>query len=368
MNNNNNSINRNFIMGSPMIKLNPWWVTGIVDAEGNFSVVTIKTKVVCAFKVTQRDHSVGILYDLFRYFNCGSISIDNREENSFKFAVYSLEDLCTILDHFDKYPLVGSKSLDYNDFKTVVKMRLNLSSITPKDLDKIIYIKLNMNKGRSFEERWNYLNGLTNVKLNPEWVQAFIDGEGSFQFGISNTVNKNKRYLSVYARLEIAQNSHDIRLLQFIRDFFGHGFLQPKYDISSLSDAKASRSVSRFVLSNNYVIIKFIDKYPMLTRKQLDYEDWKRLIELKNTKQHHTKDGLSKMISIRKGMNKFRTTVTISSDLEEQEDYIEANILGGFFKNIKEWLYKLLVAICFITLFLAYYLAKFAYIESNDYL
>lgn len=51
-------------------KLHPWWVTGIVDSEGNFSInYNSKTnKVTASFKVTQKDHSLIILTDLKEFF------------------------------------------------------------------------------------------------------------------------------------------------------------------------------------------------------------------------------------------------------------------------------------------------------------
>lgn len=55
--------------------------------------------------------------------------------------------------------------------------------------------------------------------------------------------------------------------------FFGHGYLKPKYDIDSLEAAKSSRIVNRYVVNQHSVITEFIDKYPMLTRKHLDYLD-----------------------------------------------------------------------------------------------
>jgi hypothetical protein len=54
---------------------------------------------------------------------------------------------------------------------------------------------------------------------------------------------------------------------------FGHGYLKPKYDIDSLEAAKASRIVNRYVINQHSVITEFLDKYPMLTRKYLDYLD-----------------------------------------------------------------------------------------------
>lgn len=106
-------------------KLSPHWVTGIVDAEGNFSInkqkIGDKYKFSLAFKVTQKEHSLGILYDLKNYFNCGHIHIDNRKENAYKFNVARREDIIKyVIPHFDKYPLITSKYLDYLDFKKVL--------------------------------------------------------------------------------------------------------------------------------------------------------------------------------------------------------------------------------------------------------
>jgi len=63
-----------------------------------------------------------------------------------------------------------------------------------ENLDIILDIKKNMNNGRSFEERWYFCENQV-IQLNNEWVQAFIDGEGNFQFEITNTINKGKSYV-----------------------------------------------------------------------------------------------------------------------------------------------------------------------------
>jgi hypothetical protein len=55
-----------------------------------------------------------------------------------------------IIPHFDKYPLVTSKQLDYLDFKKTLLLYLEKNSSCK---DKILLIKNNMNKKRSYEER-----------------------------------------------------------------------------------------------------------------------------------------------------------------------------------------------------------------------
>lgn len=135
-----------------------------------------------------------------------------------------------------------------------------------------------MNKSRSYEERWNYLKN-KEFNLAPEWIQAFIDGEGTFQCRIAETISRGNAYIAVNPTLEIAQKSHDVFVLNAIIKYLGIGYLKPKYDILSLKECKNSRIVSRAVFNQFDLIINFVDKYPMLTRKQLDYIDWKEIIE-----------------------------------------------------------------------------------------
>jgi len=84
---------KSFLPGD--IKLAPWWVTGIIDSEGNISIMVqkpsngvLRPKISLAIKVTQKEHSAsqGILLDLLKYFGCGNIIIDSRKENAYKFS------------------------------------------------------------------------------------------------------------------------------------------------------------------------------------------------------------------------------------------------------------------------------------------
>ena len=170
-----------------------WWVTGIADSEGNFSVnYNNKTKKCSfSFKVTQNINSAVILYYLKEFFKVGNINIDNKKTNGYKYVVSNRKDLINVIfPHFEKYPLEGSKHLDFLDLKKCVL----LMEESPNNIGKVLFIKSNMNKGRSYEQRWSYLKD-KKFKLNPEWVQAFIDGEGTFQCRIADTISRNSKYV-----------------------------------------------------------------------------------------------------------------------------------------------------------------------------
>jgi hypothetical protein len=49
-----------------------------------------------------------------------------------------------------------------------------------------------------------------------------------------------------------------------------------------------------------------VDQYPMLTRKHLDYLDWKKIVSLKNEGAHKTEEGFNLIKQIKLKMNSKR--------------------------------------------------------------
>jgi hypothetical protein len=54
----------------------------------------------------------------------------------------------TIIPFFEKYPIVGIKSLDFANFKKVADMVKNKEHLTSEGFKKILEIKSNMNQNR----------------------------------------------------------------------------------------------------------------------------------------------------------------------------------------------------------------------------
>lgn len=252
---------------------------------------------------------MGNLLDLKEYFGCGNICIDNREQKAYKFVITKIDDIIIkVIPHLDQYPLITSKNLDYQDWKKAALMFKAKEHLKEEGLNTILLLKNNMNSLRAFEERWNFIeNTISSIQLSNEWVQAFIDGEGCLYFGISNTTNRGKPYVALTATLEVAQSNHDVGVLNALKNFFEHGYLKPKYDIHNLDAVKNSRIVNRFVINQHELVIQFLDKFPLLTRKYLDYLDWKKLIQFKKDKVYNIPEGLKKMQDIKASMNKGRS-------------------------------------------------------------
>jgi hypothetical protein len=191
--------------------------------------------------------------------------------------------------------------------------------LTKEGLEKIREISSKMNTGRTFREKYNFLshslnldsNGTIQYKLPEYWVQTFIDGEGMFYNYLKtelpltslNHYPEEKIKVILNSSMEIAQANHDVLILIAIKQFFNGGYIKPKYNVSSITECQESRSVNRFILRDTKKIIEFVNKYPMLTRKHLDYLDWKTIVELKNNGEYKSPEGLAKIQEIKGRMN-----------------------------------------------------------------
>ena len=121
------------------------------------------------------------------------------------------------------------------------------------------------------------------------------DGEGSFMLTIIKD-NKYKTGWRVACRFAISLHKKDIILLNKIKNFFNTGNV---YYMGK--DASQYRVESLKGLEN---IINHFDKYPLKTKKQVDYNLFKLAYNLIKNKNHTTKDGLLKLVALKAGMNR----------------------------------------------------------------
>ena len=146
----------------------------------------------------------------------------------------------------------------------------------------------------------NSINSIRNLstlnsKLDPSYVTGFTDGEGSFILTIIKD-NKYKTGWRVACRFIISLHKKDLILLDKIKDFFNTGNV-----FNMGKDASQYRVESLKGLEN---IINHFDKYPLKTKKQVDYNLFKLAYNLIKNKNHTTEDGLLKLVALKAGMNK----------------------------------------------------------------
>jgi hypothetical protein len=95
--------------------------------------------------------------------------------------------------------------------------------------------------------------------LNPHYLTGFIDGEGCFNI----TINKHRELATgwrVNPVFKISLHNRDIALLEQIQKSLGVG--------SIYRHGENSADLRIFNLNNLSVVIKHLDKYPLITKKQ----------------------------------------------------------------------------------------------------
>ena len=81
----------------------------------------------------------------------GNISKPNSN-STVEFRVNTLKDLVyVIIPHFDKYPLVSKKRLDFFFFKQIVLLMLNKEHNTLEGLKKVVACRAHINLGLTAE-------------------------------------------------------------------------------------------------------------------------------------------------------------------------------------------------------------------------
>lgn len=134
--------------------LDPNYVTGFVDAEGCFHISLRKKSVRKVGYAVDLSFSIGLdtkdkeLLILIKAF-FQDIGILSVHENVVRWRVRSIEDLKILLNHFDSYPLITKKKIDYYLFKQAFQIIINKEHLTEVGLLKLIAIRASINKGLS---------------------------------------------------------------------------------------------------------------------------------------------------------------------------------------------------------------------------
>jgi len=294
--------------------LNPYFITGIADAESSFSISIAKNaklktgwRVKASFEIGLNTKDSLILFQIKEFFGgIGSFRKDTKND-ALKFSVNSLKDLITIIiPHFKKYPLLTQKAADFLFFSQIIELMNNGEHLTLQGLENIISIKASMNKGLSNIIKENFSNIIpvkrpliqTNEIPDPNWISGFVCGDGNFDVLIREAQNLTGSRVSL--RFRITQHERDIELLKLIIKYFDAGILE-----KDVRDPNYNLVIGKFS-DINTKITSFFKKYPICGIKQLDFLDWCRIVDLINLGSHLTKEGLEEIKKLKSGMNKGR--------------------------------------------------------------
>lgn len=292
-------------------KLNPWYVTGFTDAEGNL-LINIRPKsnrkygygVELVFRINLHSRDRVLLEKIQKFLGVGSLT--TISENYAQYWVGNIKDLSVIVNHFDNYPLITQKWSDFQLFKQAVELVEQKEHLTLEGLNKLISIKTVLNKGLSEELKVTFSNNIPSVRPqvtntaipDPNWITGFVDGEGCFNVRLIKTTKGE----SISLRFIVTQHARDAELLKNLVEYFGCG----KYSVIQSSSLHGDFIVNKFE-DIKCKIIPFFDKYSLQSEKYLDFLDLKKIMELKgNTNVSLTEESIIDIKQIKSGMNKAR--------------------------------------------------------------
>lgn len=140
------------------------------------------------------------------------------------------------------------------------------------------------------------------MKIHPQWVSGFVDGEGTFYIGINH--NKTmKSGFQVLPEFRIVQHERDIKLLYALKKFFKHGVVRVNH-----GDRYELRIRSFTALKE--VVIPFFEKHTLLTQKKHDFNSFRKIIMLMDRREHLTTEGIEKIFTIANSMNRKSKIIT----------------------------------------------------------
>ena len=157
--------------GRPVV--NPWFITGLVEGEGCFTVsfsfrkklkVGVETRP--SFSVSLNKRDLELLKLLNAYFGCGAIRY-SRSDRTYKYESRSIGDLTRrVIPHFERYPLIGSKGNDFRIFADVCRKAHANQHLNRDVLRTIIEMAYEMNpSGKRRHDKRDLLRELDKLKV-----------------------------------------------------------------------------------------------------------------------------------------------------------------------------------------------------------
>ena len=136
---------------------------------------------------------------------------------------------------------------------------------------------------------------VSSSRLAAQWVTGFVDGEGCFFVGINPHPEMATGY-QVLPEFTVVQHERDIQLLYALKKFFGCGVVRRNHG------ARMCYRV-RNVKHLRERIIPFFEKYPLKSKKRLDYYKFRQVLTLMERGEHLTPEGIEKIRTIAAAMN-----------------------------------------------------------------
>jgi len=209
-------------------KLNPHFITGLTDAEGSFSITKhknnrakYKINIGLSFRISMLNNEIELFSKVKDFFGCGNILFDDKRGTLIPAITFGIHDITsinnTVIPHFTKYPLRGTKYLDYLTFKKAVDFINSKKHLTKEGIDEIIEMSYSMNTFRKFTKEYCPIHTIESspeyISISGHYINGFIAGDGCLTL---NTKDVGFGTMSI----KISQHKNNRLLLVSILSYF----------------------------------------------------------------------------------------------------------------------------------------------------
>jgi hypothetical protein len=199
-----------------------------------------------------------------------------------------------VIPHFDKYPLISFKQIDYLLWKQIIFIQKSQQHFTTEGFLHCLSLKAHLNKGLNSKLKSLFPNLLPLIKpqrilpniIDNHWLSGFTAGDGSFMVIIKKNPTCKTGY-QVQAVFNIGQHIKDIELMNKIKDLLNCGNVY-----SSKNDCRIV--VNKFYDIKNIIIPQF-KTYPLMNIKKQSFYIWCDIIYLISNKLHLTPQGFNQI-------------------------------------------------------------------------
>src|SRR4030042_3457868 len=131
--------------------------------------------------------------------------------------------------------------------------------------------------------------------VHDDYFSGFVDGEGCFYIGFSKRDDLPMKW-QILTEFHVSQNPGSKNILEFLRKRLGCGYLKPNHPRSTSDKTWILIVKDKDDLRKK--VIPFFNKHQLQTTKQLDYQVFKKVVQMIEEKRHLTKEGFQSIVEL----------------------------------------------------------------------
>lgn len=243
-----------------------WWFIGFAEGDGHFG---IDKRGYLVFKITQSSLDAQVLFYIKKSLGFGSVSLQSSINKTHQFRVRDKNSLIQIINIFNGNLITKAKILQFKLFLQAFNTKYNTNI--------------------EFSEQ----NNTNKVSLDNAWLSGFTDAEGCFTCSAFLNKTTNKHIVTVRY---IISPKNDIEFSNNLANLI-NGYVSYLKSYDGYNTVVNSTKLSR--------IIKYINNFPLQTKKHISYIKWLKVHKLVMDKQHLTGKGIDKIKLLIRGVNSF---------------------------------------------------------------